>query len=472
MGKVEISITPEEGAAGPKNLGLATATFVVISSMIGIGVLTTSGFTVCFVGSNQLMLFLWVLGGSVAICGALSVAELSAALPRSGGDYVFLFEAYGPLVAFLSGWVSFLIGFGGPIAVAASASARYVLAPWRLDPSTAALLQPGLATLAILVFAGVHISGGVRTIRVQGGMTVVKLAILGLIAVAGLAGGWRHWGNLADRPPLTPDLLVTMTGSLVYISYAYTGWNAASYLAGEVDRPSKTLPRAILLGTGLVVVLYLALNTAYALALPASEVRKIADFPGGDPKKLDAVTPIAQIAAERLYGSGVSNPLSVAIGLTLLASLSAYVLTGPRVAYAMARAGQFPAIAGRISPRWGTPAIATVLQVAWALILLWTQSFDSLLRYSSVGLAIFSMLTVSAVYTLRWKRPDLPRPFMTPGYPVVPAIFLLVNGLLVAAVFRESPWISLGSVLSILAGVPVYLVWTYIKKDRSAPDPV
>ena len=183
-------------------------------------------------------------------------------------------------------------------------------------------------------------------------MTALKLGILAVLAVAGLAAGWGRWENLADRPPLTPSLLVTMASSLVYISYAYTGWNAASYLAGEVDRPQERMPRAILLGTGLVLVLYLALNMAYALALSAADVRAIV---GGRPEDVNAIAPIAQIAADRLYGHRVADPLSVAIGLTLLASVSAYILTGPRVAYAMARAGQFPEFAGRLSPRGGRP---------------------------------------------------------------------------------------------------------------------
>jgi APA family basic amino acid/polyamine antiporter len=445
------------------------ATFVVVSSMIGVGVLTTSGFTVCFVGSNQLMLLLWIIGGLVALCGALSVAELSAALPRSGGDYVYLYEAYGPLAAFLSGWVSFLIGFGGPIAVAASASASYLVAPWAIEPSLSGPLQGGIATVAILVFAAVHISGGKRTVSVHGGMTVLKLLILGGMAAAGIAGGWSHWSNVNDRPPMSADLLVTMTASLVYISYAYTGWNAASYLGGEVEQPSKQLPRAILAGSGIVLVLYLALNCAYALALSADDVRRIAEFPPLDPQKLDAIKPIAQLAAERLYGAGVAGPLSILIGLTLLASLSAYILTGPRVAFAMARAGQFPALAGRLSRRWGTPALATTFQVAWSLVLLWVLPFERLLIYSSVGLALFSMLTVSTIYVLRWKRPDLARPFVCPGFPVVPAVFLIVNALLVAAAFKERPWPSLASLASILAGVPVYLLWSRVPSPTPKP---
>jgi APA family basic amino acid/polyamine antiporter len=450
-----------EAAAGGPRFGLATATFVVISSMIGTGVLTTSGFTVYSVGSNQLMLGLWVVGGVLAVCGALTLSELSAALPRSGGDYVFLSEAYGPMAGFLTGWVSFLIGFGGPIAASASASAKYLLAPLRLDSATGALAQPALASAAIVALGVIHCLGRGTTIRAQGGMTLLKLGILTALAAAGLVAGWGRWENLDDRPPLTPGLLVSMGSSLVYISYAYTGWNAAAYLAGEVDHPQRRVPRAILLGTGLVLALYLALNTAYALALSAAEIRAIV----GPPENVNVVAPIAQIAADRLYGPRVADPLSVAIGLTLLASVSAYVLTGPRLAHAMARAGQFPAAASRVTAR-GAPAVATVLQAGWSLVLIWTASFERILLYSGVGLALFSMLTVGSVYVLRWRRPDLPRPFRTPGYPLVPAVYLVGTGLLTAAVFYERPVVSSLSLLSIAAGVPVY----YLMRPRRTQE--
>jgi len=429
--------------------------------MIGTGVLTTSGFTVYFVGSNQLMLALWVVGGVLALCGALTLCELSAALPRSGGDYVFLSEAYGPLAAFLSGWVSFLIGFGGPIAASAAATAKYLLAPLRLGDASAAVAQPAVASAAIVALGVIHCLGRGSTIRAQAGMTMLKIGILAMLAIAGLAAGWGRWENLADRPPMSSSLLVTTASSLIYISYAYTGWNGASYLAGEVDRPQERMPRAILLGTALVLALYLALNTAYALALSAADVRAIV----GTPENVNVIAPVAQIVVDRLYGHRVADPLSAAIGLTLPASVSAYILTGPRVAYAMARAGQFPEVAGRLSAR-GTPAIATALQVAWSQVLVWTASFERILLYSGVGLSIFSMLTVSAVYVLRGRQPDLPRPFRTPGYPIVPAIYLAGTGLLTAAVFYEWPVVSSISLLSIALGVPVYYVRTSAARRR------
>lgn len=431
--------------------GLGMATFVVISSMVGVGVLTTSGFTVAAVGSNQLMLGLWVIGGIVALCGALTVAELSSALPTSGGDYVYLYEAYGPLAAFLSGWVSFIIGFAAPIAASAFASASYLLAPLGLQKSTAWGVHQGLATLAILAFAVIHTSSRSRSSWVHSMITVLKLGVLVSFLLAGLAAGWRNGVNLTDRPPLDFKVAGAMVFSLVYISYAYTGWNAVSYVAGEVREPGRRLPQAILLGTAVVVALYVGLNTVYALALPAAEIRRIAEQDG-----FNAVAPVAELAARRLFGPAPAAPLSVAIGLTLMASLSAYVLTGPRVTYAMARAGHFPAIAGRLTARSRTPAIATFLQVAWSLVLLWTGSFESIVIYAGVGLALFSMLAVSSIYVLRRTRPDLPRPFRTPGYPIVPAIFLTATTLLSIAAFIERPWVSLYSLLSILAGIPVY----------------
>jgi APA family basic amino acid/polyamine antiporter len=280
-------------------------------------------------------------------------------------------------------------------------------------------------------------------------MTLVKLVILSGLAVAGLAAGAGRWSNLADRPPLSPELAMAMASSLVYVSYAYTGWNAAAYVAGEVAEPQRWVPRAILLGTGIVTALYLALNVTYALALTAADVRGIVAERG-----LDAVAPIAQLTAERLFGPWIAAPLSVAVGLTLLASVSAYVFTGPR----MAVAGQFPAAAGRLSAA-GVPVVATVVQAAWALVLLWTASFEVILLYAGVGLAIFSMLTVAAVFVLRVRRPEWPRPFRVPGYPVVPAVYLLGTGILTAAVAWERPEVAAVSLATVIAGLPAAWLW-------------
>ena len=227
-------------------------------------------------------------------------------------------------------------------------------------------------------------------------------------------------------------------------------------MAGEVAEPQRRLPRSILLGTAIVTALYLALNLTYGLALSADDIRGIVADRG-----LDAVAPIAQLTAERLFGPWVAGPLSVAVGVTLLASVSAYVLTGPRVAAAMANAGQFPAAAGRVSSA-GVPVVATVLQAAWALVLLWTASFETILLYAGVGLAIFSMLTVGAVFVLRVRRPDLRRPFRVPGYPLPPAVYLLGTAALTTAVAWERPVVAAISLATIAAGLPVAVLWSHV----------
>ncbi|MDR3634977.1 MAG: amino acid permease [Isosphaeraceae bacterium] len=451
----------------PAEFGQATATFVIVASMVGVGVLTTSGYTVYFVGSNLYMLGLWILGGVIAVCGALTLAELSAALPRTGGDYVYLYEAYGPLPAFLSGWVSFLIGFSAPSAAAAFGAAKYLTVPLHLDEGTGLLVQRALATIAVLAFALVHTSGRRQTAHVQGWITALKVTVLLMFVLAGLAVGAKNYGHFRDPVPLTAGTGLAMLSSLVYVTYAYIGWNASSYLAGEVAEPQRRLPRAILLGTGLVTLLYLGLNTVYGLALSAADVRAIVNDPANTLKdKADAVAPIAQLAAQRLFGARWSDPFSVAVGLMLLSSLSAYVLTGPRVIYAMAHAGQFPAIAGHLTRRAGTPGVATLLQIAVALALLWTGSFDSIVVYASVGLSLFSILSMSSIYVLRWKQPNLPRPFRTPGYPATPAVYLVLTALLTWAAFDRKRTESLYALGSILAGIPVYYLWKYGRAPR------
>ncbi|GIW88783.1 MAG: amino acid permease [Isosphaeraceae bacterium] len=440
-------------AAPPRRFGVATASFVVISSMVGTGVLTTSGYTMLAVGSNQMMLWLWVIGGVIAGCGALCVAELSAMLPESGGDYVFLREAYGPFFGFLSGWVSFLLGFGGPIASSAYGAASYLTAPLGLAEEVARGVNLGLGTAAIVGFAAIHMLGQAESARAQTAVTLIKLGVLAGLGVAGVAAGWGRWSNVLDRPEWSPGLLGAALFSLVYIAYAYTGWNAAGYIGGEVVDAKRVLPRAIGIGMGTVIGLYLVLNLFYALALGIGDVRAIAGERG---QNSGALAPIAELAATRLFGPGIGGALSVAIGLTLLASLSAFVMTGGRVVYAMAAAGQFPRQAGWLDPKRQTPVVALALQAGWAIVVLWTGTFEQIFVYSSVGLSLLSMLTITAVVVLRRRRPEAERPFRVPWYPAPAVAFLVGTGLLTGAAFWQRPvesGLSLGSI--VLAG-PVY----------------
>lgn len=451
----------------PSEFGFPMATFVVIASMVGTGILTTSGYTMASVGSNQLMLGLWVVGGLIAICGALTLAELSSALPKTGGDYVYLNAAYGPVVAFLSGWVSFVLGFSGPAAAAGIGSAKYLLAPFALDPATAIVSQRILATIAILAFSINHVWGRRATTRVQSWITIVKLMLLLTFIVAGLAVGWRNTANLNDPIPVTLPVAQSMLFSLIYIYYAYTGWNGASYLAGEVSSPQRVLPKAILVGTGFVTLLYLGMNLVYALALSSGDIKEIISGPDGS-LNFDAVAPIAAIAARRLFGPSCSDAVNVAFGLMLFSTLSVYLLIGPRLIYAMAKAGQFPAVAARLSRRASTPVVATVMQVAVTLVFVWVGSLQDIISYASVGLSIFSLLAMSSIFILRVKYPDLPRPFRTPGYPVTPAVYLGLTGTLTVVAFTQATRVSGYALLSILAGIPVYFLWTGLRRSKPA----
>jgi len=398
----------------------------------------------------------------------VDIGELSAALPRTGGDYVYLYHAYGPLPAFLSGWVSFLIGFAVPSAASAFAFGKYMMAPFRGSGSHTVGLEQSVATLALLIFAAIHVSGRSHTAKVQGTITFLMLCGLVAFAGAGLSVGWRNTANLSDLTAVDAKQAGNLMSSMVYIYYAYTGWNSASYLAGEIRDAQHRLPWAILLGTTGVMLLYLALNLVYALALSAAEIRAIVNNPLNQAGR-EAIAPIAQIAAERLFGRQWSTPLSLAFGAMLLTTLSAYVLIGPRVVFAMARAGQFPSVAARLTRRAGTPAVATALQVAVALFLLWTGSFENLIIYAGVGLSIFSMLAVSSIYVLRWKHPEMNRPFRTPGYPFTPAFYLVVTGLLTVATAREHSRVSAYAFVSILAGIPFYYVWQGKSRFLDAP---
>jgi len=450
-----------------RGFGLSTTTYVVIASMVGVGILTTSGYIIKDTRSHTLLLALWLVGGLLSLCGALTVAELAAAMPYAGGEYVFIREAYGRLWAFLYGWISFLIGFSAPTAIVAHGAGRYLIDPWFEAPDQVGGIVRGLAAFFIVAFTVVHLRGQSLGSRVQNLSTIIKLIVLAAIVIGGLA--WRR-GSFEH---LTPDLPTgnmpwdILAISLVYTMFSYTGWNAATYLAGEVKDPHRNLVRALLMGCGGVIVLYLLLNIVYVYALPVEEVAAMS---------YDQVEPIAALAAERLFGPWVAAPLSVAIGLGLLASLSAFILTGPRVYYAMARDGLFPTAAGRLNPKTETPNVAILAQAGCTLVLLFSGTFKNILTYAGVGLSASSFFVILAVFVLRVRRPQIIRPFRTPGYPVVPLLFLACTAWMIIFAFMNQPLWSAISIGSILGGIPVYYIWqstmgkrphVFLSEDRS-----
>jgi len=434
-----------------RGFGLSTSTYVVIASMVGTGILVSPGFMMVSLKNYPVIFGLWAVGGLLALCGALCVAELAAALPQAGGEYVYLRKAYGPMPAFLSGWTSFILGFSAPLAVAGHVAAKYLLAPFGQGENGSGLLIKTTAAAIIVLVTLPNLVGHRQSAATQNLTTVFKLALFGLLVALALLFGGGHMAHLSEGQPIEKVRLSAVATQLFYVMFAYTGWNAASYMAGEVRNPGKTLPRSLLLGTGLVTVLYLALNLVFAYAVPLADA-------AANPMVVPA------LAVKNLFGPRAASVFSVLLGVTFLSTISAFVITGPRVYYAMARDGLFPAFAGRLSARGRVPVHATVAQSVCAIAILFVTEFENLYQYASVGLSIFALLFIGAVYVLRWRYPEMKRPFRVPGYPIVPGLFMAAVLFMTVFAFKQWPKPSILSLGTICLGVPVYHIWSRVRR--------
>ena len=321
-----------------RRFGYWAGHFVVVGSMIGAGILTTSGELLRKTGNPGALLALWALGGALALCGALTVAELATALPKSGGDYVFVRAAFGRGAGFVSGWATFALGFAAPIAVVAHLALTYLTAPYTADlaaalpPWAAAHVVPFGASLLILTVGVIHTLGHRHSSGLQAVATVVTGAVLLAIGVGGILFGRGDWNHLSASTWPTATQWPVLAVGLVYVSYAYAGWNGAGYLAGEIRDPVRTLPRCLLGGTLTVTALYVLANLAFVYALDPAEMMSMSE---------KEARPVAELAVRAMFGESAARVVAVALGLCLVATVSAFVLTGPRVAFAMARDGAF-----------------------------------------------------------------------------------------------------------------------------------
>jgi APA family basic amino acid/polyamine antiporter len=377
----------------------------------------------------------------IALAGALSYAELAAMMPRAGGEYVYLREVYGPRAAFLTGWTSFFVGFSAPIAASAVACATYLVAAGLLPRTW--LAEKGAALAVVAALTAVHCLSLRRGALMQNLLTGLKLVLLGGLLVAGFflgsGGGDFFSGAGAAADEARPSQLGV---ALLFVMFAYSGWNGASYIAEEVKEPGRTLPRALLAGTLTVMVIYLLVNALFFYAAPVAELR--------------GVIPVGEVAAERLFGAGAAPWLSGLIALALLSSLSAYILIGPRVYFAMARDGLFFRAAARVDPERETPAAAIVAQSVCAAAMALTGTFEQLLTYIGFALGIFPWMAVLGVVRLRRRAPERERPYRVWGYPLTPLFFLVLMAAILAVALVNSPWTSLVAVATVLAGIPAY----------------
>jgi APA family basic amino acid/polyamine antiporter len=446
-----------------REIGLLTATVLVVANMIGTGIFTTSGFIIQEVGHPVVLLLCWLIGGIFALCGALCYGELGAAFPEAGGEYVYLREGFGKLVAFLSGWISLLVGFSAPIAAAAIAFATYSSGILALPAHPqGSLVIAGITVLTvspiaivaialIVILSAVHYHGIKIGSRVQNTLTSFKISIILLFIAAGFLLGTGSFTHFSGSWPLSSLVQGKFAVSLIFVSFAYSGWNAAGYIGSEIKDPSRNIPLALVTGTFLVLILYLLLNAVYIYALPAGQ--------------MSGVLEIGLTSATALFGENCGKYLGSAIAIGILSALSAMILTGPRVYYAMSRDRVFFEPFARVHQRYRTPAFSIFLQAAIAILFILTSSFEKLLIYIGFTLALFAMLTVIGLMILRLKQKVLVSSYKTFGYPVTPIIFILGNLWIAYFSIRNRPVTSLWGLLTIGAGILVYL---YFKRGKRA----
>jgi basic amino acid/polyamine antiporter, APA family len=410
-----------------RQLGLVSAASLVVASMIGTGVFTTSGFLLADLHSPERVLLIWVLGGILASLGALSYGALARRIPESGGEYVFLSRTLHPAAGYVAGWVSLLVGFSAPLAFAAFAFGEYTKPWWpAVHPKVS-------GTLLLLLFSLLHAAHVQRGALVQNATVILKVVLI--VLFVGLAFT-RLDIPAAQAAPQVP--VYTFAVSLMWVSFSYSGWNAAIYIGGEVRDPERTLPRALLLGTLLVTVLYLALNAVFVYSAPVSELAG----------KLD----VGRIAAGALGGPSWANAVAALVALVLITSVSAQVMAGPRVYAKMASDGYLP--------RWlamgeGPPRAAIALQAAIALVMLWSATFEWLLSYIGFTLGLSTAATVLGLIVLRRREGSrLP----VPGWPFVPGLFLVgVAGITILSIIGK-PLATLTGLATIGLGVVFWLL--------------
>lgn len=397
----------EPSHSGAKFTAYAAAS-VVVANMIGTGVFTSLGFQLVDIQSTFPLLMLWVVGGIAAFCGAISYAELGAAIPRSGGEYTFLSRIYHPGAGFVSGWISSTVGFAGPTALAAITFGAYLSSVFPALPERT--LAVGLVAALSLVHATTHQRSG----WLQSGFTTLKVVLIVAFCAAAL------FVTPEPQPvallPAAGDGSLLLGGafavSLIYVSYAYTGWNAATYLTSEIEDPVRMLPWILGGGTALVLALYVALNYAFLRAAPMSE--------------MVGQVEVGYIAATHIFGPVGANIMGVTLALLLISTVSAMVVAGPRVLHVIGEDYHTFRWLGTLNAD-GIPARAVYTQAAGAILFIVMASFESILVFSGFVLGLNSLLTVGGLFWFRLRKPDVERPYRAWGYPFTPLVYLLLT---------------------------------------------
>jgi APA family basic amino acid/polyamine antiporter len=429
---------PDKRAVQIARVSTVTATAIAIADMIGIGVFTSLGFQVKEIPTGFSLLMLWVVGGVTALCGALSYAELAAALPRSGGEYNFLSRIYHPAVGFLAGWVSATVGFAAPTALAAMAFGIYFEGVFPGAPP----LALGLALAWIVAL--VHLAGIRRGSTFQNVSTAIKVVLIVAFIVAGFTIGSPQPISFAPSARDLDHLLgAPFAISLVFVMYSYSGWNAATYIINEVRDPQKSLPISLFVATLIVLVLYVALNAVFLYTTPIQSMAGQLD--------------VGLIAGKWIFGDAGGRIVGALICIGLISSVSAMMWIGPRVTMTMGEDISALRFFARTT-KTGVPRAAILLQLAVSTLLLLTQSFEAVLDFIQFSLTACSFLAVLGVIVLRREQPLLPRPYRVWAYPITPVLFLMVTAFMMYYLITQRPMQSLAGLLMMLAGFLIYAI--------------
>lgn len=445
-----------------RRIGIFSATVLVVSNMVGTGIFTTSGFIMAELGDPAMLMLCWLCGGIFALCGALCYGEFGAKFPHAGGEYVFLRESFGKPMGFLSGWISLIVGFSAPIAAAAIAFSTYFYSGLGLDPGWNfsveffGLTVAGLsainitAVIIVVLFSLLHYHSVIAGSRVQNLLTISNIVLIVVFAGAGFAfgnGSVDHFVPGPDAPGFDAQAFAV---SLIFIFFAYSGWNASAYLGGEIRRPQRNIPLSLILGTLIVTGFYLLLNAVFVYSMPADQMQGAID--------------VGAKSARFLFGTSVARCLSFAVALGILSAVSAMIMTGPRIYYAMSKDKVFFTALAKVSPEKKTPAYSIILQGAIACIMVITTAFEALLMYIGFTLSVFATLTVIGMMRIRRVRPDLQGVYNTFGYPVTPLLFIAGNLWIIYYLVQSRPLSVAFGLATIVAGIFVYMGFAFKRR--------
>ena len=419
-----------------RTIGFVTASSIVIANIIGTGIFTSLGFQVAEIQSGFALLMLWIVGGIAALCGALCYGELSAALPRSGGEYHFLSRIYHPAFGFMAGFISATVGFAAPSALAAMAFGKYFAGVFDLGSPVI------LSFVVVWVVTVFHLWNLQVGSAFQNLSTFVKVLLIGVLIAAGF---FVQSKQPISFLPVSGDTSSIFSGAfavaLVYVMYSYSGWNAAAYITGEIKRPEKNVPRSLLVGTSIVIVIYVLLNAIFLATTPIGELKSQLE--------------VALIAGKHIFGSAGGRIVGAVICLGLISSISSMTWIGPRVSMSMGEDHWLLRLLGRKN-RDGIPTNAIVLQLLIINLLLLTRSFELVLVYIQFSLLLCSLLAVVGVIVLRSTQPALPRPYRVWAYPLPPLAFAAVTVWMMIYLLRSNTTESLAALTTMFVGFLLY----------------